>query len=29
VSELYKDNYKTLKNEIEEDFMRWKDLLSS
>jgi hypothetical protein len=27
VNDLYKDNYKTLKKEIEEDYRRWKDLL--
>jgi hypothetical protein len=26
VSELYKENYKLLKKEIEEDYRRWKDL---
>jgi hypothetical protein len=27
VNDLYKENYKPLKNEIEEDYRRWKDLL--
>jgi hypothetical protein len=26
VNELYKENYKLLKREIEEDYRRWKDL---
>jgi hypothetical protein len=26
VNDLYKDNYKLLKKEIEEDYSRWKDL---
>jgi hypothetical protein len=26
VNDLYKENYKPLKNEIEEDYRRWKDL---
>jgi hypothetical protein len=26
VNDLYKENYKTLKKEIEEDYRRWKDL---
>jgi hypothetical protein len=26
VSDLYKENYKLLKKEIEEDYRRWKDL---
>jgi ribosomal protein S13 len=26
VNELYKENYKLLKKEIEEDYRRWKDL---
>jgi hypothetical protein len=29
VNELYKENYKHLKKEIEEDYRRWKDLLCS
>jgi hypothetical protein len=29
VNELYKDNYKLLKKEIEENYRRWKDLLCS
>jgi hypothetical protein len=29
VNELYKENYKTLKKEIEEDYRRWRDLLCS
>jgi hypothetical protein len=29
VNELYKDNYKLLKKEIEEDYRRWNDLLCS
>jgi hypothetical protein len=29
VNELYKENYKTLKKEIEEDYKRWKDLQCS
>jgi hypothetical protein len=29
VSDLYKENYKPLKKEIEEDYRRWKDLLCS
>jgi hypothetical protein len=29
VNNLYKENYKPLKKEIEEDYRRWKDLLSS
>jgi hypothetical protein len=29
VNDLYKENYKPLKKEIEEDYRRWKDLLSS
>jgi hypothetical protein len=29
VNDLYKENYKPLKKEIEEDFRRWKDLLCS
>jgi hypothetical protein len=29
VNELYKENYKLLKKEIEEDYRRWKDLLCS
>jgi hypothetical protein len=28
-NDLYKDNYKLLKKEIEEDYRRWKDLLCS
>jgi hypothetical protein len=27
VNDLYKENYKLLKKEIEEDYRRWKDLL--
>jgi hypothetical protein len=27
VNDLYKENYKPLKKEIEEDYRRWKDLL--
>jgi hypothetical protein len=27
VNDLYKENYKTLKKEIKEDYRRWKDLL--
>jgi hypothetical protein len=26
VNDLYKENYKPLKKEIEEDYRRWKDL---
>jgi hypothetical protein len=26
VNDLYKENYKLLKKEIEEDYRRWKDL---
>jgi hypothetical protein len=26
VNDLYKENYKTLKKEIEEDYKRWRDL---
>jgi hypothetical protein len=26
VNELYKENYKPLKKEIEEDYRRWRDL---
>jgi hypothetical protein len=29
VSDLYKENYKFMKKEIEEDYRRWKDLLCS
>jgi hypothetical protein len=29
VNDLYKENYKTLKKEIEEHYRRWKDLLCS
>jgi hypothetical protein len=29
VNDLYKENYKLLKKEIEEDYRRWKDLLCS
>jgi hypothetical protein len=29
VNELYKDNYKLLKKEMEEDYRRWKYLLCS
>jgi hypothetical protein len=29
MNELYKENYKLLKKEIEEDYRRWKDLPSS
>jgi hypothetical protein len=29
VNDLYKENYKTLKKEIKEDYRRWKDLLCS
>jgi hypothetical protein len=29
VNDLYKENYKPLKEEIEEDYKRWKDLLCS
>jgi hypothetical protein len=29
VNDLYKENYKPLKKEIEEDYTRWKDLLCS
>jgi hypothetical protein len=29
VNELYKENYKLLKREIEEDYSRWKDLSCS
>jgi hypothetical protein len=29
VSDLYKENFKPLKKEIEEDYRRWKDLLCS
>jgi hypothetical protein len=29
VSDLYKENYKPLKKEIEEDYRRWRDLLLS
>jgi hypothetical protein len=29
VNELYKENYKVLKKEIEEDYRRWKDLSCS
>jgi septation ring formation regulator EzrA len=29
VNDLYKENYKLLKKEIEEDYKRWKDLLCS
>jgi hypothetical protein len=28
VNDLYKENYKLLKKEIEEDYRRWKDLCS-
>jgi hypothetical protein len=27
VNDLYKENYKPLKKEIEEDYRKWKDLL--
>jgi hypothetical protein len=27
VNDLYKENYKPLKKEIEEDYRRWRDLL--
>jgi hypothetical protein len=27
VNDLYRENYKPLKNETEEDYRRWKDLL--
>jgi hypothetical protein len=29
MNDLYKENYKSLKKEIEEDYRRWKDLLCS
>jgi hypothetical protein len=29
VNDLYKENYKLLKKEIEEDYRRWKELLFS
>jgi hypothetical protein len=29
VNDFYKENYKLLKEEIEEDYRRWKDLLCS
>jgi hypothetical protein len=29
VNDLYKENYKPLKKETEEDYRRWKDLLHS
>jgi hypothetical protein len=29
VNDLYKENYKPLKKEIEEDYRRWRDLLCS
>jgi hypothetical protein len=29
VNDLYKENYKPLKKEMEEDYRRWKDLLCS
>jgi hypothetical protein len=29
VNDLYKENYKPLKKETEEDYRRWKDLLCS
>jgi hypothetical protein len=29
VNDLYKENYKLLKKEIEEDYRRWRDLLCS
>jgi hypothetical protein len=29
VSDLYKENYKFMKKEIEEDYRRWKDFLCS
>jgi hypothetical protein len=29
VNDLYKENYKSLKKEIEEDYARWEDLLCS
>jgi hypothetical protein len=29
VNDLYKENYRPLKKEIEEDYRRWKDLLCS
>jgi hypothetical protein len=29
VSDFHKENYKSLKKEIEEDYRRWKDLLCS
>jgi hypothetical protein len=29
VNDLYKESYKPLKKEIEEDYRRWKDLLCS
>jgi hypothetical protein len=29
MSDLYKENYKFLKKEIEKDYRRWKDLLCS
>jgi hypothetical protein len=29
VNDLYKENYKPLKKEAEEDYRRWKDLLCS
>jgi hypothetical protein len=29
VNDLYKENYKLLKKEFEEDYRRWKDLLCS
>jgi hypothetical protein len=29
VNDLYKENYKLLKKEIEENYRRWKDLLCS
>jgi hypothetical protein len=29
VNNLYKENYKPLKKDIEEDYRRWRDLLNS
>jgi hypothetical protein len=29
MNDLYKENYKPLKKEVEEDYRRWKDLLCS
>jgi hypothetical protein len=29
MNDLYKENYKLLKKEIEEDYRRWKNLLCS